>query len=363
MSRVRARGEEIRRYILLNVQDNHRTISRLASEHFKVSRQAIYSHLKRLVRAGALSQNGNTRSRVYELATVLEWKREYEINDNLAEDLVWRADIAEVLGKLPENVRDIWSYGFTEMLNNAKDHSDGSSVSVVMTKTAVTVEMMILDNGVGIFRKIQSALGLLDERHVIFELSKGKLTTDPQHHTGEGLFFTSRMFDAFDILSGSVFFTHAFGRDKVWLLERPSTLDGTAIFMRLNSHTSRTTRKIFDKFTSNPDEPAFSKTVVPVALAQYGNDKLISRSQAKRVMARVDLFRTVLLDFKKVPTIGQAFADEVFRIFPREHPQVELLPINANSEVKRMIIRAETPTVSPSLEISEEELYEDSSLD
>ena len=354
MSRVRARGEEIRRYILLNVQDNPRTISRLASEHFKVSRQAIYSHLKRLVQEGALSQNGNTRSRVYELETVLEWKREYEINDNLAEDLVWRADIAEVLGKLPENVRDIWSYGFTEMLNNAKDHSDGSSVSVVMTKTAVTVEMMILDNGVGIFRKIQSALGLLDERHAIFELSKGKLTTDPQHHTGEGLFFTSRMFDAFDILSGSVFFTHAFGRDKDWLLERPSTLDGTAIFMRLNSHTSRTTRKIFDKFTSNPDEPAFSKTVVPVELAQYGNDKLISRSQAKRVMARVDLFRTVLLDFKKVPTIGQAFADEVFRIFPREHPQVELLPINANSEVKRMIIRAETPTVSPSLEISEE---------
>lgn len=362
MSRVRARGEEIRRYILLNVQDNPRTISKLASERFKVSRQAIYSHLKRLVQEGGLSQNGNTRSRVYELATVLKWRREYEINDNLAEDLVWRADIAEVLGKLPENVRDIWSYGFTEMLNNAKDHSGGSSVSVVMTKTAVTVEMMIMDNGVGIFRKIQRAMGLLDERHAIFELSKGKLTTDPQRHTGEGLFFTSRMFDAFDILSGSVFFTHAFGQEEDWLLKRPTTLDGTAIFMRLNSHTSRTMRKIFDKFTSDPDEPAFSRTVVPVQLAQY-NDQLISRSQAKRVLARVELFRKVVLDFKNVPTIGQAFSDEVFRIFPRDHPQIELIPIRANSEVKRMIIRAETPTVSPSLEISEAELSEDSSLD
>ena len=349
MSGVRARGEEIRRYILLHVQDNSRTISKLAAEHFKVSRQAIYSHLKRLVQQGALSQHGNTRGRVYELATVLKWAREYEIDDNLAEDLVWRADIDQVLGKLPENVRDIWSYGFTEMLNNAKDHSGGSAVTVVMTQTAVTVEMMIMDNGVGIFRKIQGALGLLDERHAIFELSKGKLTTDPQRHTGEGLFFTSRMFDAFDILSGSVFFTHAFGQEEDWLLERPTTLDGTAIFMRLNSYTSRTMRTIFDEFTSDPDEPAFSRTVVPVQLAQY-DDRLISRSQAKRVLARVDLFSTVVLDFKNVPTIGQAFSDEVFRIFPREHPQVELIPIHANSEVKRMIARARaTATVRSSL--------------
>ena len=350
MSRVRARGEEIRRYILLHVQDNSRTINKLAARHFKVSRQAIYSHLKRLVQEGALNQHGNTRGRVYELATVLKWTREYEINDDLAEDLVWRADIDQVLGKLPENARNIWSYGFTEMLNNAKDHSGGSSVSVFITKTAVTAEMMIMDNGVGIFRKLQSALGLLDERHAIFELSKGKLTTDPQHHTGEGLFFTSRMFDAFDILSGSVFFTHAFGQEAGWQLERPSTLDGTAIFMRLNSHTSRTLREIFDAFTSNPDEPAFSRTVVPVQLAQY-NDRLISRSQAKRVLARVELFSTVVLDFKNVPTIGQAFSDEVFRIFPQGHPQVELIPINANSEVTRMIARAQATAV-PASEVS-----------
>ena len=204
--------------------------------------------------------------------------------------------------------------------------------------------MMIVDNGVGIFRKLQSALGLLDERHAIFELSKGKLTTDPQRHTGEGLFFTSRMFDAFDILSGSVFFTHAFGQEADWLLERPTTLDGTAIFMRLSSHTSRTMRRIFDEFSSDPDEPAFSRTVVPVQLAQY-NDQLISRSQAERVLARVELFRTVVLDFTNVATIGQAFSDEVFRIFPREHPHVELVPINATSEVKRMIARAQATSV------------------
>jgi STAS-like domain of unknown function (DUF4325) len=78
---------------------------------------------------------------------------------------------------------------------------------------------------------------------------------------------------------------------------------------------------------------------VPVKLAQYGNDKLISRSQAKRVVARLDLFRTILFDFAGVPTIGQAFADEIFRVFAQEHPGIEIFPIHANSEVIRMIER------------------------
>lgn len=54
-------------------------------------------------------------------------------------------------------------------------------------------------------------------------------------------------------------------------------------------------------------------------------------------MGRVELFKTVLLNFEGVPTIGQAFADEIFRVFVNSHPQIDLIAINANSEVKRMI--------------------------
>ena len=152
------------------------------------------------------------------------------------------------------------------------------------------------------------------------------------------------MFDAFDILSGSVFFSHEFGDEEDWLLERPTHWNGTVVFLKLNNHTARTSRKIFEKFIGDAEnDPSFNKTVVPVQLAQYGNDKLISRSQAKRVLARIEIFSTVILDFKNVPTIGQAFGDEVFRIFPREHPQVNIIPTNANSEVKRMIARAQAP--------------------
>ena len=337
-----SRGEAIRRFILRNVQANPRTISRLAGEEFGVGRQAVGRHLRRLVEEGALRQSGRTNSRVYRLAVVREWTGTYAIGGSSDEDLVWRNDIAAVLGDVPDNVRNIWHHGFTEMFNNAVEHSAGSTIIVAVTATAVTAEMQVRDDGVGIFRKIQRELGLLDERHALFELWKGKLTTDPQRHTGEGIFFTSR-FDAFEILSGGVFFSHETAREEDWLLERSKSADGTAVFMRLDNDASRTAREVFDRFTADDDDvPIFSKTVVPVRLAQYGDDRLISRSQAKRVLARVDRFSTVLLDFRDVPTIGQAFADEVFRVFRRAHPDLNLVPINENAEVKRMIARAQS---------------------
>ena len=322
---------------------NPRTISRLAGEKFGVGRQAVGRHLRRLVEAGALRQSGRTNSRVYRLTVVRDWTETYAVGGSSDEDLVWRKDVAAVLGDLPDNVRNIWHHGFTEMFNNAVEHSAGSTIVVAVTATAVTTEMQVHDDGVGIFRKIQRERGLLDERHALFELSKGKLTTDPQRHTGEGIFFTSRMFDAFVILSGGVFFSHETAQKEDWLLEGPESVDGTSVFMRLDNDASRTTREVFDRFTADDDDvPVFNKTVVPVRLAQYGDDRLISRSQARRVLARVDRFSTVLLDFRDVPTIGQAFADEVFRVFRREHPDVSLVPVNENADVTRMIARAQS---------------------
>jgi len=224
------------------------------------------------------------------------------------------------------------------MFNNALDHSSGTSIYLTIRRNAVDREMIVQDDGVGIFKKIQTELGLLDERHVILELAKGKLTTDPERHTGEGIFFSSRMFDQFDILSGGVFFSHKF-EDNDWISERDRFANGTAVWMKLNNHTSRTPTKIFDQYTSG-DEYGFTKTVVPVNLARYENENLISRSQAKRVLARIELFKKVSFDFKDVPTIGQAFADEIFRVFAIGHPGIELVPIHANSKVKRMIDRA-----------------------
>ena len=333
--RVRARGEEIRGFILLNVE-KHPDISTLVSAQFNISRQAANKHLHKLVAEGALKPEGKTRYRKYRLAALVEWRNRYFIESGLEEDQVWIHDIAPVLGSLPANVKDIWRFCVTEMFNNAVDHSGGTEIFVKVAKTAANTQILIDDNGVGIFRKIQAAMNLLDERHAILELAKGKLTTDPNRHTGQGIFFTSRLLDSFDILSGGCFFTHRFGDDEDWILERPELSDGTAVFMKLNNHSARTDKQIFDQYSTG-DDYGFTRTVVPVRLAQYGDDKLISRSQAKRLLSRVDLFRSVIFDFKGVGSIGQAFADEIFRVFVRSHPEIDVTPVNANAEVQQMI--------------------------
>ena len=339
MTGVRARGEQIRRYILDRVEKSPDGVTKATADKFGITRQAVNKHLRRLRDEGVLRRSGKTRANVYRLAPLLEWTQSWDIEPGLAEDVVWTRDVRDALGEMPNNVLGIWYYGFTEMLNNAIDHSDGSSVAVQIRKTAATTEMLVTDNGCGIFKKIQTAMGLLDERHAILELSKGKLTTDPERHTGEGIFFSSRMFDLFDILSGGVYFSHKFGGAEDWIAETSRFSSGTSVWMRLNNHTSRATKKIFDQFSSG-DDYGFTKTVVPVRMAKYGEDMLISRSQARRLLARVELFKTVLFDFSEIETIGQAFADEIFRVFALRHPDIELLPIRANSATRRMIARA-----------------------
>ncbi|MFN0318228.1 MAG: STAS-like domain-containing protein [Burkholderiales bacterium] len=345
MTSVRTRGEDIRRFILANVEKHPADISNVTTKRFGITRQAVHKHLQRLLSEGALSESGKTKSRKYKLAPLSEWAKTYVVSADLAEDLVWRNDVQPALGQMPDNVSGIWHYGFTEMFNNAIDHSGGSEIRISIKKTAAGTRMILSDNGIGIFKKIQSTMNLLDERHAILELSKGKLTTDPKRHSGEGIFFTSRMFDGFNILSGGVYFSHQFGEAEDWILETDKFSAGTSVFMELNNHTARTAKKIFDQYTSG-DEYGFNKTVVPVRLAQFGNEQLISRSQAKRLLARVELFKVVMFNFEGVQSIGQAFSDEIFRVFALKHPEIKLMFMKANSEVKRMIERVQSGTMA-----------------
>jgi hypothetical protein len=341
--RVRARGEEIRKFILDRVESAPTGIARLTADKFGISRQGTNKHLDKLVGQGSLIQAGEGRQRVYRLQPLVEWWNWYELAGSPKEDVVWREDIEHLLEALPANVFDIWHYAFTEMFNNVIDHSEGTRATVYVERTPTTTTMRIADNGIGIFKKIQQRLGLDDESHAVLELAKGKLTTDPQHHSGEGIFFTSRMMDRFTILSGGVYFSHPFGDPEDWILADGEALkEGTSAAMQLSNHTARTERKVFDAFASEEGDYGFTKTVIPVRLAHIGDDKLISRSQAKRMLARVDRFKIVVLDFEGVKTIGQAFADEAFRVFAAEHPDIELIAIKAIEAVQQMVSRART---------------------
>lgn len=337
---LRERGEEIRNFILAHVEAHPADIARVTSKQFSISRQAANAHLRQLVDGDFILERGNTKARRYELIPLVEYWNWYPVQPGLDEHKVWRDDVLPLLEALSRNARSMWEYAFTEMFNNAIDHSGGTEITIYVERTPIRTEIRIYDDGVGIFKKIQTELRLDDERHAVLELAKGKLTTDPSRHSGEGIFFSSRVVDRFEILSGGVYFSHRFEDDEDWILERDKGSPGTAVWMQLNNHTSRTLKKVFDKFSSTDGDYAFAKTVVPVHLAKVGDDQLVSRSQGKRLMARVDRFRIVILDFKGVASIGQAFADEVFRVFAREHPEIEIAPINASEGVLRMISRA-----------------------
>ena len=252
---------------------------------------------------------------------------------------MWSEHLKPLLSDLKSSVFDICLHGFTKMLNNAIEHSEGSLSRFQVERTAVWVELSVHDNGVGIFNKIQKELNLADKRHTILELTKGKFTTDPDHHTGEGIFFTSRMFDDFWIHSDELSLCH----DEVggdWLFEGNETqISGTSVTMRIALNSRRKITEVFDRFAAGEDY-TFSKTHVPICLAQYGEENLVSRSQAKRVLVRFEKFREVFLDFAGVKIIGQAFADEIFRVFRKQHPGIHLIHVNTNSAVKRMILRA-----------------------
>lgn len=325
-----------RRALALIAADGQGVAARLA-DAFGLSRQAANVHLQALLREGLIEAEGQTRARVYRLATLGEVVRRYD-REGLREDIVWREVFAPVVDALPENVRDIWHYGVTEMVNNAIDHSGSEQVEVGVRRNAVFTDGWVADDGVGIFLKIQRALNLYDAREAILELAKGKLTTDPVNHSGEGIFFASKVFDAYDIRSGRLHFMHDHGELDV-LMERPADAPGTLVLMRLDNDSPRVMKRVFDEFAA-PEEYTFAKTVVPVRLAQYEGEKLVSRSQAKRLYQRFERFRHVVLDFEGVAEIGQAFADELFRVFAAAHPAVDLAPINMTEAVAQMVSRA-----------------------
>jgi len=338
---VRRRSEQIRQFILTNVEAHPSDVATLAAQEFGITRQAVNKHMQCLVEQKAIVVKGSTKNRTYRLHPLVEWFQVYQLVSKLEEDVVWDCDIKPLITELPDNVRDIWAYGFTEMLNNAIDHSSGRAVSIQVEKTAIDTRITILDDGEGIFKKIQRSLQLHDERHAVLELAKGKLTTDPERHSGQGIFFTSRMFDEFRILSGNMFFSHEFNKVEDWIQEAGVSSTGTFVVMRLNNNTSRTSKQVFDSFSSG-DDYAFTKTVVPVRLAQYGDERLVSRSQAKRLLTGIDKFKVVVFDFAGVEAVGQAFADEVFRVFKNQHPEMQLMSLNTSQEVAQMIRRAES---------------------
>lgn len=333
-------GESIRRFIERCVAKHQSDLVEYVGTTFGISRQAAHRHVRKLVDAGVLEASGATRNRSYSLA-VLDMKEIAAPLYGLEEGELWRHEALPFFANVAGRAHPICHHGFTEMVNNAIDHSEGRNVLVRLSRTAATVRILVVDDGIGVFRKIKNALGLEDERHAILQLSKGKFTTDPQRHSGLGVFFTSRAFDEFALASGGLVFTYVTELGD-WLGGHSDDAQrGTFVEMVISLSTRRTMQDVYKEYSA-PDNPGFSRTTVPVSLAEYGDASLVSRSQAKRVLVGLEKFKEVVFDFKGVATIGQAFADEIFRVYQNMHPDMHLRWINASAAVQQMIDLAKT---------------------
>ena len=255
---------------------------------------------------------------------------------NLREDIVLDQirEEGDIFGGLALNVVEIITYAFTEMLNNAIEHSGSSTIDVLVRKTGERLSFDVSDRGVGIFRNIMRKEHLKSSLEAIQDLLKGKETTAPAFHSGEGIFFTSKVADLFKIRSfeKKLVFDNAIQDIYVGDLKRP--VHGTKVFFSITIASQRALADVFRRFTDGSLE--FSRTNVRVKLFRSGVE-YVSRSQARRIVAGLEKFKTVEMDFKGITTIGQGFTDEIFRVWHLRHPDIEIIPLNTVDNVDFMV--------------------------
>ncbi|MBR2500559.1 MAG: STAS-like domain-containing protein, partial [Clostridia bacterium] len=183
-----------------------------------------------------------------------------------------------------------------------------------------------------IFEKIKKYFDLASLDDAICELFKGKLTTDKQNHSGEGIFFTSKLMDRFSILSSDKIFK-ADKFDSSNIISMPENLGkGTIVLMSLSNYTHKKSKEVFDKYSDI--NGGFTKTIIP--LKNIFDGAPVSRSQARRVLTSLDKFEEVILDFDEIEWIGQGFAHQIFVVFKNQQPNIQIIPVNMNEDVTKM---------------------------
>ncbi len=256
----------------------------------------------------------------------------------LEEHRVWTGYLADEswIERLPENAVGILRFAFTEMVNNAIEHSKGTFVEISSPGPDDAVVFDVVDDGIGAFRTVRSTLGLADDFAAIQEISKGKTTTDPARHTGQGIFFTTKAVDRFSIEANRLRWTVDNVRHDQAVADVSRTV-GTKVVFEVDPSTTRTLREVFDAYT-DPETFEFSRSKATVKLFRLG-DSFVSRSEAKRLTHGLERFKDVIVDFEGVREVGQGFVDEVFRVWSREHRDVRLMPLNMSPAVEAMIRR------------------------
>lgn len=320
----------IENYILDKVGSGDPDLSQTVSDAFDINRNTVHRYINKLVDEGVIERRkrGEYALKKNEFSYSL-LRSEGELDSDTE---LFNRCLKPHLTALPSNVRQIWEYTFSEMVNNVIDHSAAEQLQVSVAQSRVETEVIIYDNGIGIFEKIRDHFGFSTLDDAVCELFRGKLTTDAKNHSGEGIFFSSKMMDAFLIVSDGKVFTSNKYDDSVIANLTANETKGTLVSMSLSNKSKKSSQAIFDAY-SNVDG-GFTKTTIP--LKNIFEDSPVSRSQAKRICHRLEKFEEVVLDFDAIEWMGQGFAHQVFVVFRKEHPDISIVPINMNESVTKM---------------------------
>ncbi len=279
--------------------------------HAGVRRATALKLLRQLGAAGWLLRQRRGRSYRYSPGPMREVVRRYEIA-GLDEDSPWRRDFVRAFN-LTEGVLPMVRHAFSELVNNAIDHSGGTEVVVSLRQTATQVQLLVSDNGRGLFDSLATAFGFDDHQHAMLELSKGRLTSDPARHTGRGLFYTLRLADVALLHANASAFQQRQWEGAQWRSGRPMPRVGTSVYLAITLDTPRRLDDVLRSASLDANDYALERVTLPLALiADDGG--LVSRAAARRVGARLQGLRHVEVDFSGVSALGHSFADELFRV-------------------------------------------------
>ncbi len=329
--------ESTRESIFRLIEENGSATGPQLAAHLGITRQAVNLHLRQLISSRKVFKTGSTRAALYFPSSAAPEARRLSQDLELAglqeSDVYDRVAAMLNLFQLSANVESIVHYAFTEMLNNAIDHSMSDRCKIDVSLDSARVGFNVKDSGIGVFRSIAEKLALPDEQAAMVELIKGKTTTMPDAHSGEGIFFVSRSADRFVLRSHRLQLEWDRERDDVFV-STPRFMRGTLVRFEILRDSRTRLEDIFARFAPQDYDYNFEKTRVLVKLLQ---SDYVSRSEAKRLLLNLDRFSEIELDMRDVKQVGQGFTDEVFRVFTSNHPEIVVRAINASKAVEAMI--------------------------
>ena len=322
------------------IKQNQPVKSKALMGHLGVSRQAVHKHLKNLIQDNLILKEGSTRGASYRMVKSGETTHPIQIKRSLAlkgleEDKIFQEFSVQMnlKGRLGKNAFDTARNAFTEMLNNAIDHSNSGKCKIEAHLDQYAFHFRIRDFGIGIFFSIFDKFSLSDECAAMGELLKGKTTTMKERHAGEGVFFTSKAADTLSFRSHRLkLIFDNLKSDSI--VEQVRFFKGTEVCFSISKMSKRRLDDVFNQYAPEEFDFRFDRTRIQISL--FGQD-YVSRSEAKRLLYGLDKFKEVVIDFKDVKSIGQGFADEIFRVYQEAHPKISIITENLSPVLEKMI--------------------------